>query len=139
MGFVFDEMKKLIGYRKQGQFMPAIIAWTDWISNGQKIGATMSIPQKDCIGTCIVNLRLDPKIFKTVEGRQKVKALLETYFAGGGNQLQINVVDKEILEEAMEAPEKHRDIIVRVGGFSDNFVLLDSRIQKEIIKRTQYS
>lgn len=171
MGFVFDEMKKLVGYRKQGQFMPAIIAWTDWISNGQKIGATpdgrkrsepladsagamqgtdregptsllgatMSIPQKDCIGTCIVNLRLDPKIFKTVEGRQKVKALLETYFAGGGNQLQINVVDKEILEEAMEAPEKHRDIIVRVGGFSDNFVLLDSKIQKEIIKRTQYS
>ena len=60
----------------------------------------MSIPQKDCIGTCIVNLRLDPEIFKTVEGRQKVKALLESYFAGGGNQLQISIVDKEILEEA---------------------------------------
>lgn len=102
MGFVFDEMKKLIGYRGNGQFMPAMIAWTDWISNGKKIGATpdgrkcaepladsagpmqgtdtqgptsalgavMAIPQKDCAGTCIVNLRLDPKTFKTSEGER---------------------------------------------------------------------
>lgn len=171
MDFVFDQIKGLVGYRGNGQFMPAMIAWTDWISNGKKIGATpdgrrssdpladsagamqgtdtegptsmlgaaMSIPQKDCIGTCIVNLRLDPKVFKTAEGRTKIKNLLQAYFAGGGNQLQINVVDKEILQKALEEPEKHRDIIVRVGGFSDNFVLLDRKIQEEILKRTEHN
>ena len=171
MGFVFDEMKKLVGYRGKGRFMPAMIAWTDWISNGKKIGATpdgrkcgepladsagamqgtdtegptsalgaaMAIPQKDCVGTCIVNLRLDPKNFKSPEGRTKVQNLLEAYFIGGGNQLQINVVDKDTLRQALEEPDKHRDIIVRVGGFSDNFVLLDRSIQEEILKRTEHS
>lgn len=98
----------------------------------------MAIPQKDCIGTCIVNLRLDPKVFKTEAGREKVKYLLQTYFAGGGNQLQINVVDKEILHKVIEELENHRDIIVRVGVFLDNFVLLDRKIQEEVLKCTEY-
>lgn len=68
-----------------------------------------------------------------------MKALLETYFEGGGNQLQINVVDTDTRLQALEEPEKHRDIIVRVGGFSDNFVLLDRSIQEEVLKRTAYS
>ncbi len=39
----------------------------------------------------------------------------------------------------MEDPENHKDVIVRVGGFSDNFVLLDKRIQTEILKRTEHN
>lgn len=167
MGFVFDEVKTLVGYRGNGQFTPAIIGWIDWMINGEKIGATpdgrkagepladsagpmqgtdtqgptatlgaaLSIPQEDCLGTCIVNLRLDPKAFKTAEGRMKVEALLKTYFAEGGNQLQINVVDQEKLEQALKEPDKHRDIIVRVGGFSDQFVCLDPSIQASIMQR----
>jgi formate C-acetyltransferase len=60
------------------------------------------------------------------------------YFAQGGNQLQINVVDSETLKDALINPEKHKDIIVRVGGFSDNFVMLDKDIQKEILRRTEH-
>lgn len=57
----------------------------------------------------------------------------------GGSQLQVNVVDPETLIAAMEDPENHKDVIVRVGGFSDNFVLLDKRIQTEILKRTEHN
>ena len=65
----------------------------------------------------------------------KVEALLKTYFAEGGNQLQINVVDQEKLEQALKEPDKHRDIIVRVGGFSDQFVCLNPSIQESIMQR----
>ena len=44
-----------------------------------------------------------------------------------------------VLIAAMEDPENHKDVIVRVGGFSDNFVLLDKRIQTEILKRTEHN
>jgi len=57
----------------------------------------------------------------------------------GGCQLQINVVDPETLMEAMEDPENHQNIVVRVGGFSDNFVKLSKSVQNEVIKRTQHT
>ena len=102
------------------------------------LGAALSISQNKCAGTCVLNLRLDHSNFETEEKKAKVKALFETYFAEGGSHLQINVVDREMLEKALEDPENHKDIIVRVGGFSDNFVFLDKTIQKEILKRTEY-
>ncbi len=103
------------------------------------MGSALSVPQEKCAGTCILNLRLAPENFKTEEGLKKVRALFETYFAEGGCQLQVNVVDPETLRAALREPEKHRDVIVRVGGFSDNFVLLDPQIQQAILRRTEYS
>ena len=103
------------------------------------MGAALALDQGNCAGTCVLNLRLDKANFRTPESTGKVRQLLQVYFRQGGSQLQINVVDPKILQEAYENPEKHRDIIVRVGGFSDNFVLLDKAIQQEILKRTEYS
>ena len=103
------------------------------------MGAALSLDQGNCAGTCVLNLRLDRANFRTPEATAKVQQLLKVYFARGGSQLQVNVVDPETLLDAYHHPEKHRNIIVRVGGFSDNFVLLDKAIQEEILKRTQYS
>ena len=103
------------------------------------MGAALSLNQEKCAGTCILNLRLDSANFKTKEGTEKVQKLFEAYFMQGGSQLQVNVVDPETLIAAMEDPENHKDVIVRVGGFSDNFVLLDKRIQTEILKRTEHN
>lgn len=102
------------------------------------MGAALSLPQFKCIGTCVLNLRLDAANFSTPEKISKVQQLFQVYFAQGGNQLQINVVDSETLKDALINPEKHKDIIVRVGGFSDNFVMLDKDIQKEILRRTEH-
>ena len=103
------------------------------------MGAALSLDQGNCAGTCVLNLRLDKANFRTPEATKKVRQLMEVYFRQGGSQLQINVVDPKILREAYEDPTKHRDIIVRVGGFSDNFVMLDKSIQQEILKRTEHS
>ena len=175
MTFAFRQIMELRCWRRNdsyiGRFMPAIILWIDWISSGQRVGATpdgrllgeatvdscgpmqgtdtegptstmgaaLALDQGNCAGTCVLNLRLDRANFRSPESTRKVRQLLEVYFRQGGSQLQINVVDPKALREAYENPEKHRDIIVRVGGFSDNFVLLDRAIQQEILKRTEHA
>ena len=102
------------------------------------MGAALSLDQGNCAGTCVLNLRLDQSCFRDETSTAKVRQLMEVYFARGGSQLQVNVVDPQVLRDAYEHPEKHRNIIVRVGGFSDNFVLLDRGIQTEILRRTEY-
>jgi formate C-acetyltransferase len=103
------------------------------------MNAALSLEQGKCAGTCVLNLRLDSANFRSPERREKVLQLIRVYFARGGSQLQINVLDAARLRAALEDPQNHRDIIVRVGGFSDNFVLLDEKIQKEVLRRTEHS
>ena len=102
------------------------------------MNAALSLEQGKCAGTCVLNLRLDQNCFRDEVSTAKVRRLMEVFFARGGSQLQINVVDPKVLRDAWDHPEKHRNIIVRVGGFSDNFVLLDRGMQKEILRRTEY-
>jgi len=52
--------------------------------------------------------------------------------------VQFNVIDAEILREAQEHPEQHRDLIVRVAGYSDYFVDIGRDLQDEIISRTEH-
>ena len=103
------------------------------------MGAALSLDQGNCAGTCVLNLRLDQANFRTPAATRKVRQLVEVYFRQGGSQLQINVVDAKTLREAYDDPAKHRDLVVRVGGFSDNFVMLDRGIQTEILRRTEHS
>ena len=70
--------------------------------------------------------------------RQLTKALLMTYFKNGGQQAMINVLSRGALEDAMKHPEKHQDLMVRVGGFSARFVTLSPDVQREIASRTLY-
>ena len=65
--------------------------------------------------------------------------LAKAYFAGGGQQLSVNVLSGEELKEAQKHPEKYGDLIVRVGGYSDYFVRLSPGMQQEILLRTQYT
>ena len=57
----------------------------------------------------------------------------------GGQQLQINAIDKETLCDAQVHPADHRDLIVRVAGFSAYFTQLKEDVQEEIIMRTEQS
>jgi pyruvate-formate lyase len=68
--------------------------------------------------------------------RPKLEALLNTYFAGGGTQAMITVVSRGDLEAAMAEPDRNRNLIVRVGGFSARFVELEREVQQDIINRT---
>ncbi len=72
------------------------------------------------------------------EGRTAFTALAKTYFSQGGQTLQINVLSPEDLLDAQINPEKHKNLIVRVGGFSEYFVKLPEPLQANIIKRTEH-
>jgi pyruvate-formate lyase len=70
--------------------------------------------------------------------RDRIKALLQTYFDNGGTQAMINVLNRHDLERAMSEPENYQDIFVRVGGFSARFVELERSVQEEVLSRTMY-
>lgn len=84
----------------------------------------------------VQNMKFSKSMFR--EHRDKLDALLDVYFDNGGAQAMITVVSRQELEEAMREPEKHQNLIVRVGGFSARFVTLDKDVQLEIISRTLY-
>ncbi len=111
---------------------------TDTEGPTSSMGAVLAIPQKDYVGTCVLNLRLDQKNFKEESSRLKVQQLFTSYFKQGGTQLQISVVNRETLLDALENPEKHENIIVRVGGFSDNFIYLTDQLKQQVLKRTEF-
>jgi formate C-acetyltransferase len=86
----------------------------------------------------VVDLKFSPGFFSTNSHRKMIRSLVETYFAEGGQEIQFNVVNRETLLEAQQNPQKHRNLVVRVSGFSAYFVSLDKVLQDEIIKRTEY-
>ncbi|WP_025122448.1 MULTISPECIES: glycine radical domain-containing protein, partial [unclassified Serratia (in: enterobacteria)] len=68
--------------------------------------------------------------------RARHQTLLRTASILGNAQMQFNCVDRETLLDAQQYPEKHRDLIVRVAGYSAFFVELCRDVQNEIISRT---
>ena len=64
-------------------------------------------------------------------------ALIRGYFRMNGHHIQFNVVAAETLRDAQKHPEKYRDLIVRVAGYSDYFNDLGEDLQNEIIQRTE--
>lgn len=87
-------------------------------------------------GGSVQNMRFSKEMFTTMLG--KTKGLLQAYFHGGGSQAMITVLNRGDLENALKEPEKHQNLIVRVGGFSARFVELSREIQLELLSRTIY-
>lgn len=84
----------------------------------------------------VVNQKYSPSMFSDAK-RAKLLALIRTYFKKGGQELQINATSREILEDAMEHPEKYQNLVVRVSGFSAVYVTLRREVQLDILSRTQ--
>ena len=87
-------------------------------------------------GGSVQNIKFSPSMFN--ENRAVIKSLFKTYFAKGGCHLMVTVVDKGVLEDAVEYPENYPDLIVRVSGFSAVFVDLSPNIQQELLSRVLY-
>jgi formate C-acetyltransferase len=79
-------------------------------------------------------MRFDPSKFKP----EILMALMQTYFRQGGRQVQFNMLDSATLRDAQAHPEKYRDLVVRVSGYSALFTGLSETAQNEIISRMEY-
>lgn len=84
----------------------------------------------------VQNMKFSKGMF--MESRKKTELLLGTYFAKGGTQAMITVVNRDELENAIREPDKYRHLFVRVGGFSCRFVELAPDVQQEVLSRTLY-
>ena len=85
-----------------------------------------------------ITLEFSPAYFRTPEATEKTVGFLRAFVASGCQQIQMNVLDRETLLDAQAHPERHRDLIVRVWGWSGYFVELDKAYQDQIIGRTAY-
>lgn len=89
-------------------------------------------------GGTLLNQKFTPQVFAGEEGLGKVGQLVRGYFRLGGHHIQFNVVTAATLRAAQAEPEKYRDLIVRVAGYSDYFCDLTRALQDEIIARTEH-
>jgi formate C-acetyltransferase len=89
-------------------------------------------------GGTLLNQKLTPKLLDTDEGINHFVQLVRSYFRMDGHHIQFNVVDAATLRAAQKEPAKHRDLIVRVAGYSDYFCDLSRALQEEIITRTEH-
>ena len=91
----------------------------------------------ELIGGVAVNM----KFSKSTLGKNSLKvmqSLIKTFLARGGFEIQINVTDRDILKRAQKDPENYRDLVVRIGGYSDYFTRLSPQMQAEVILRTEH-
>lgn len=93
--------------------------------------------QSRLLGGMVVNLKFGRSDLDARKQRSVID-LVRGFFARGGLETQINVVDRATLEDAQKNPEAHGDLLVRIGGYSDYFVRLAPVLQQEIIERTGY-
>jgi pyruvate-formate lyase len=89
-------------------------------------------------GGTLLNQKFTPQILQDEKGLDALLHLVRSYFLLGGHHLQFNVVDAATLRKAQEHPEEHRDLIVRVAGYSDYFCDLSPELQEEVISRTEH-
>jgi pyruvate formate-lyase/glycerol dehydratase family glycyl radical enzyme len=90
-------------------------------------------------GGTLLNQKFTPQLLADEIGMNKLAQLIRTFFKLDGHHIQFNVVSSGILRDAQKHPERYRDLIVRVAGYSDYFVDLSVDLQNEIIKRTEHA
>ncbi|HYK91185.1 MAG TPA: trans-4-hydroxy-L-proline dehydratase [Acidobacteriota bacterium] len=90
-------------------------------------------------GGTLLNMKFTPSLVACEEGIGKWAHLVRSYFKMDGHHVQFNVVRAETLREAQADPDNHRDLIVRVAGYSDYFCDLSRELQEEIITRTEHA
>ncbi len=89
-------------------------------------------------GGTLLNLRLNQSLVSTKRGRSNLGAIVQSFFSLGGFHVQFNTISTEILRKAQAEPEKYKDLLVRVAGYSTQFINLSKEMQNAIIARTAH-
>ena len=89
------------------------------------------------IGGIAVNMKFTSDMWNS-DNIDKLVSLVDVFMLRGGFELQINSVNRDKLIAARENPELYKDLVVRIGGYSDFFVRLSDTMQREVIARTAH-
>lgn len=96
------------------------------------------LPLSLAVGTPVLNIRFQKQFLSTASGLNACANLIRTFFAMGGMQIQVSVLNKADMLAAQKEPDKYGDLIVRIGGYSEYFTKLDRALQDSVIARTEY-
>ena len=115
------------------------------VMNRDRSGPTAfarSVGKVDCAqhasGT-LINMKFGVETMSGDQGLENFIDLLDGYFAANPQHIQFMVADRETLIDAREKPEEYQELLVRVSGFSSQFVTLSPAFQNELINRTEQS
>lgn len=101
--------------------------------------STTSWDHAPLIGGVAYNMRFNRALFDSVTAVKRLEDLLVTYLRLGGFEVQVNVLDPATLRNARDNPEPYRDLVVRIGGYTDYFVNLSRGMQDEVMQRTEFA
>ncbi len=103
------------------------------------IKSTTSWDHASMIGGLAYNMKFNTSLFRDDCGKERLRDLVLTFLHRGGFETQINVIDNATLLKARENPEQYRDLVVRIGGYTDYFTRLSPEMQDEVMQRTGYN
>lgn len=86
-----------------------------------------------------LTMEVHDTVFRNEEGEKKVAQLVKAFVHLGGHQLQLNSINRDRLLDARLHPEEHKNLIVRVWGWSGYFCELDTEYQDHVIARTEFT
>ena len=101
--------------------------------------STAKLNQEVHSGGTLLNLRLNPELVATKRGQANLGAMVQTLFSLGAFHVQFNCISSDTLRDAQAHPENYRDLLVRVAGYSTQFVNLSKSMQDAIIARTEHA
>lgn len=139
---VVPKVGATIDGRKAGEPLPSSLA----PASGVKINGLLSVLKSFSVidysrvmNGGPITVEFSPGALKTEEGLEKLVDVIRYFVKLGDQQLQLNILDEKVLEDAMKHPERHRNLIVRVWGWSGYFCELAPEFQRQIINRHKYA
>ncbi|MGN0287505.1 MAG: glycyl radical protein [Atopobiaceae bacterium] len=96
------------------------------------------LPTEKITGGVLLNQKMAPSMLSNPRNQQKLELMLRAYFNRlHGYHVQYNIVSRDTLIDAQKHPQDHKDLIVRVAGYSAFFNVLSRKTQDDIIGRTE--
>lgn len=113
---------------------------TDHLGPTAVFNSLGKLPTAAILGGVLLNQKLNPATLENMRDREKLMLMLRTFFeVHKGWHVQYNIVSRETLLEAKAHPERYRDLVVRVAGYSAFFTALSPDAQDDIIARTEHT